>query len=91
MLEALRRDHISNSAFFYLDVSIEETLRRHQTRPLRMDVSAEQMREWYQHLDLLPGKYETVIPEHSPLNLFHQAKRRSRSQYGRGRCGGPGM
>jgi gluconate kinase len=68
MLEALRRDHISNSAFFYLDVSFEETLMRHQTRPLRMEVSAEQMREWYQHLDLLPGKYETVIPEHSPLD-----------------------
>ncbi|GAB2829368.1 hypothetical protein GCM10027176_37050 [Actinoallomurus bryophytorum] len=25
------------------------------------------MREWYRHLDLLPGAYETVIPEDSPL------------------------
>lgn len=67
MLQALRRDHPSNSAFFYLDVSIEETLRRHQTRPLRAQVTSEQMREWYRHLDLLPGAYETVIPEDSPL------------------------
>jgi predicted kinase len=67
MLQALRRDHPANSAFFYLDVSIEETLRRHQTRPLRSEVSGDQMREWYRHLDLLPHEYETVIPEHSPL------------------------
>ena len=67
MLQALRRDHLSNSAFFYLDVSIEETLRRHQTRPLRTEVSDERMREWYRHMDVLPGEYETVIPEDSPL------------------------
>lgn len=67
MLRALRRDHPSNSAFFYLDVSFKETLRRHQTRPLRSEVSGEQMREWYRRLDLLPGAYETVISEASPL------------------------
>ena len=63
MLQALRRDHPANSTFFYLDVSIEETLRR----PMRMEVSGEQMREWYRHLDLLSDDYETVIPENSPL------------------------
>lgn len=67
MLEALRRDHTSNSVFFYLDASLEETLRRHQTRPQHAEFGAEQMREWYRHLDLLPGEHETVIPEHSPL------------------------
>lgn len=67
MLDGLRSDHPTSSAFFYLDVSFEETLRRHRTRPLRLEVTADQMREWYQARDLLPGGYETVIDEDSTL------------------------
>jgi predicted kinase len=33
MLAALSRDHLGVSCFYYLDVSIEETLRRHLSRP----------------------------------------------------------
>jgi predicted kinase len=65
MLHALRADHAADSAFFYLDVSLDETLRRHETRPMREEVAPDRLREWYQHRDLLPGGYETVIPEHS--------------------------
>jgi predicted kinase len=67
MLDGLRRGHLTSSAFFYMDVSFEETLRRHQTRPLRLEVTADQMRGWYQARDLLPGGYETVIDEDSAL------------------------
>ncbi|WP_328708588.1 AAA family ATPase [Microbispora hainanensis] len=35
MLQSLHRDHAGTSAFFYLDVSLPETLRRHDSRPLR--------------------------------------------------------
>ena len=33
MLQALRRDHRGLSRFYYLDVPLEETMRRHATRP----------------------------------------------------------
>ncbi|KAB8180932.1 kinase [Microbispora catharanthi] len=67
MLRSLRRDHAGTSAFFYLDVSFPETLRRHDSRPQRSDFTPDQMREWYQERDLLPDGCETVIGEDSPL------------------------
>src|ERR671919_85356 len=33
MLDELRHDHLGTSVFYYFDVSWEETLRRHETRP----------------------------------------------------------
>ncbi|MEU4541837.1 AAA family ATPase [Nonomuraea dietziae] len=67
MLRALRHDYAGRSAFFYLDVPFEETVRRHATRPQRTQFTAEQMREWYIERDLLPGGYETVIGQDSSL------------------------
>ncbi|WP_285705843.1 kinase [Microtetraspora sp. NBRC 16547] len=72
MLQALRRDHAGMSAFFYLDVSFPETLRRHDTRPQRLEFSPDQMREWYRERDLLPGDWETVIGEDSSLDATAQ-------------------
>ncbi|GAA4613132.1 kinase [Actinoallomurus liliacearum] len=66
MLQALRRDH-PRSAWFYLDASWEETLRRHAGRPQRDEFGAAQMRQWYRPLDLLPDRCETVIAEDSAL------------------------
>ncbi|WP_203883479.1 kinase [Planotetraspora kaengkrachanensis] len=63
MLESLRHDHAGISAFFYLDVSFAETLRRHDSRPQRSEFTPDQMREWYQERDLLPDGSETVIGE----------------------------
>ncbi|MEU8196251.1 kinase [Microbispora amethystogenes] len=67
MLQSLRRDHAGTSAFFYLDVSLPETLRRHDSRPQRSEFTPDQMREWYQERDLLPDGCETVVGEESPL------------------------
>ncbi|MEV1175391.1 kinase [Nonomuraea sp. NPDC049784] len=67
MLESLRKDHSGRSHFFYLDIPFEETLRRHATRPQSAEFGAELMREWYVERDLLPGGYETVIPQDSSL------------------------
>ncbi|WP_326822601.1 AAA family ATPase [Streptosporangium sp. NBC_01756] len=72
MLAALRRDHTGPSSFFYLDISLAETLRRHTTRPQRSQFSGEQMREWYVERDLLPEGGETVIEEDSPLETTVQ-------------------
>ena len=62
MLRSLIREH---DRVFYLDVSLEETVRRHETRPLSREVTAEEMRSWYTPRDLLGLPGETVIPETS--------------------------
>lgn len=67
MLAGLARDHIGVSRFYYLDVSMEETLRRHATRPQADEFGADDMRNWYRSRDLLGGICERIIPETSTL------------------------
>lgn len=68
MLEALCRDHRGRTSCFYLDVSWEETLRRHETRPQRSRFDPDEMRQWYVRQDLLPDDRETVIDESATLD-----------------------
>ncbi|MEU0568110.1 AAA family ATPase [Nonomuraea sp. NPDC005983] len=72
MLQALRRDHLGSTSSYYLDVSWEETLRRHETRPQRSQFSAIEMRQWYIERDVLPDGSETIIGENSPLEEIVQ-------------------
>lgn len=65
MLRGLARDH--EAAFFYLDVSFEETTRRHATRPEAAEFAVEDMRRWYRKRDLLGDPVERAIPESSSL------------------------
>jgi GNAT superfamily N-acetyltransferase len=67
MLTGLRRDHAGPSFFYYLDASLEETLRRHDTRIQRTEFGAEDMRRWYRQRDLLTTIPERVIPQRSTL------------------------
>jgi predicted kinase len=67
MLAGLARDHLGVSRFYYLDVSFEETLRRHATRPQAAEFGGDEMRGWYCHRDLLGGIRERIIPETSTL------------------------
>ncbi|MFB8237575.1 kinase [Kitasatospora purpeofusca] len=68
MLTDLVAGHRGRSFLYYLDVGFAETVRRHATRPLSAEVSAEQMAGWYRPLDLLPGGLEHVIDENSTLD-----------------------
>jgi predicted kinase len=68
MLAALSHDHQGVSRFYYLDVSIEETLCRHLTRPQAAEFGADDMRTWYRAGDLLTGVREHVIPQTSSLD-----------------------
>jgi predicted kinase len=68
MLAGLRRDHLGLSRFYYLDVSLEESLRRHATRPQAAEFSATDMRAWYRPRDLLSSVPERVIPEVSTVD-----------------------
>jgi hypothetical protein len=67
MLDGLRRDHAGRSFFYYLDVSLTETLRRHDTRPEATEFAHEDMRSGFRPADLLASEAEQVIPETSSL------------------------
>ncbi len=56
-----------DSYVLYLDVSLEETIRRHATKPNYNEFGEEKIREWYKpnhHLNV-PG--EIIIPESSSI------------------------
>lgn len=67
MLHALARDHRGATAFYYIDVSFAESLRRHATRPQAAEFGAADMSEWYRAGDLLGIASERVIPESASL------------------------
>ena len=67
MLSGLKRHHGGPSHFYYLDVTLDETLRRHETRPMRTEVSAADLRSWYKPRDLLATIAERVIQQTSTL------------------------
>lgn len=63
MLGDLRDDHLGRSLFYYLDVSWDETLRRHQTRPQADEFGVGEMRSWYCPQDQLGFAEERIIPQ----------------------------
>lgn len=67
MLDAPHRDYQGMSRFYYLDVPLAETLRRHATRPQAAEFGEAEMRSWYRERDLLPSGIEQVIPAASSL------------------------
>jgi predicted kinase len=67
MLATLNRDHRGVSRFYYLDVSLKETLRRHATRPQAAEFGPDDMRQWHRSADLLSAVGEQVITETSTL------------------------
>src|SRR5690349_24136368 len=62
-LLGLAAGHRGRSTFYYLDVSLEETLRRHATRPQATLFSAAEMTSWYRPRDVLGVPGEHVVPE----------------------------
>lgn len=48
---------------YYFDVSFEETLRRHETRPQKAKFGPDDMRRWWIEHDLTDVFQETLIPE----------------------------
>jgi predicted kinase len=68
MLTGLARDHLGITRFYYLDVSLAETLRRHATRPQAAEFGDDDMRGWYRPRDLLGSIRERIIAETSSLH-----------------------
>lgn len=67
MVTQLAADHRGRTHLYYLDVSFDETVRRHATRPQAAEFSPEDMANWYRSRDLLPDQVERVIPQESSL------------------------
>lgn len=61
MLHELIYTHRGPAHVFYLDVPLEETLRRHEGRPLRAEVQPAQLRGWYLARDVLGIPGEVVL------------------------------
>ena len=53
---------------FYLDISFDETLCRHQTKPYCDEFGYKEMKNWYVPKDYLGVPEEIIIPEKSSLN-----------------------
>jgi hypothetical protein len=68
MLAGLWRAHRGGSWSFYLDVSFDETARRHATRPQSAEFTVEDMRGWYAPRDVLGFAGEHVVPQDSALD-----------------------
>ena len=67
MLAGLGQEHLGDSHFYYLDVCLDETLRRHTTRPQVTEFGLDDMRSWYRPRDLLSSVRERIVPETSTL------------------------
>lgn len=67
VLHQLIGNHSGPVAVFYLDVSFDETVRRHLHRDEPIPVTPDEMRTWYTHRDLLDTPGEAVIGETSTL------------------------
>lgn len=61
------KKHPTENYFFYLDVSFEESLRRHETRPEKSEFGAEEMKSWQVYASPTGYEHEIIIPEHSSL------------------------
>lgn len=61
LLIKLGDEHVGQTRHYYFDLTFDETVRRHATRPLATEVSAVQMREWYRPRDVLGLPGEVVI------------------------------
>ncbi len=62
------RDTCPENYFYYLDISLEESFKRHATKPNSHEFGEEEMTQWYRPLDLLGFTNEVLIPETSLLD-----------------------
>ena len=55
--------HPDDNFIFNFDISIDETVRRHATRPKNNSFTAEEMKKWYQPVQGLGHDFEYTIPD----------------------------
>lgn len=67
LLDELLGIHPGSTYFFYLDVGLEETLKRHLSRPKQHEFSVEAMKKWWNFSSPTGSASETIITEQSSL------------------------
>lgn len=68
MLRDLIAGHDGPVYVYYFDISLEETLRRHITKPNAHEFGEKELREWYLPKDVLMHESEQIIPETSSFS-----------------------
>jgi adenylylsulfate kinase-like enzyme len=53
--------HLSNNFFFYMNISLDETIRRHDTKPNKDEFGEKELRDWYRENDQLSFIGEEII------------------------------
>ena len=61
MLTRLRSDHRGTTHCYYYELELNETLKRHHTKPLAAEVSDDRVASWYRSGDLVTGLDEVVF------------------------------
>lgn len=61
MLTTLIRDHTGPSACFYYDLTFDETVCRHASKPQAAEYGSDMMANWYRERDTIPALNETVF------------------------------
>jgi thymidylate kinase len=72
-------DSADSTKVYYFDIPLEETLRRHKTKPNSHEFGEKELRAWYSQRDYLHVKDEQIISEQLSCNdivekLFLEAK-----------------
>jgi adenylate kinase family enzyme len=66
--EHILKKHPQDNYFFYLDVSFDETVKRHESRPQKSEFGQEEMKQWLEYASPTGYEFETIIPEPSSLS-----------------------
>jgi hypothetical protein len=61
MLARLRSDHQGVTRSYCYELELDETLRRHRTKPLADEVTEETVASWYRSADRVPDLDEAVL------------------------------
>jgi predicted ABC-type ATPase len=66
MIRALTKK-ADQSYIFYLDVTLEETLIRHKTKPNAHEFGEEEMREWYKSKETIKRDLDFILPQSNSI------------------------
>ena len=68
MLRKLIADFDSHACVYYFDIPFDETLRRHNLKPVAHEFGETEMRQWWNDDDRLGLEYEKIITEDMSQN-----------------------
>jgi predicted kinase len=63
IFDEIFEEHKQQNFIFYFDISFEETIRRHRTKPNKDEWSEADMKDWYNDKDFMKYDFEYTIKE----------------------------